>query len=265
MTSKNNRGHGSQETKSLFFSQLVKKIQLIFQDEDILVINKPAGLQVHPDFRNLKGTLVDYLLAEYPEVKSVGESPERPGIVHRLDRDTSGLMIITRSNKAFQYYKNQFQTRKIQKSYWALTHGNFKENSGEVNLSIGRSPKNTVLRSTAPYAKDRKDAQTFYKVLKRFKVVLSSAHFFFYTLCEVYPKTGRTHQVRVHLKSIGHPITGDSLYKFKRLRLPQGLKRMFLVAKKIEFRDRFGKKRKFEIPLDKDLAEVLSILEKNRL
>ncbi len=234
-----------------------RKFKVIFQDQDILIIDKPAGLQVHPDTKNLTGTLANYLVAEYPEIKKVGESPERPGIVHRLDKDTSGLMIITRSNKAFYYYKRQFQQRKIKKAYWALVHGDLKNDSGEIDLPIGRSPKNTVLRTTAPYAKDRKDARTLYQVLAKFKVVVSPAKFFFFTLCEVYPKTGRTHQVRVHLKSLGHPIAGDSLYKFKRLPLPAGLKRMFLVAKKIEFQDRFGKERKFEAEIGEELERTL--------
>lgn len=238
-------------------SQSNWKIEIIFQDEDILIVNKPTGLQVHPDSKNLTGTLANYLLAEYPEIKNVGESIERPGIVHRLDRDTSGLMMVVRNNQAFQYYKRQFQQRKLKKVYWALVHGNVSNNSGEINLSIGRSPKHTEIRSTADYAKDKKDARTFYKVLERFKVTKSPSKEFLYTLCEVQLETGRTHQIRVHLKSIGYPVAGDVVYKFKRLRAPVNLKRMFLVAKKLEFVDRAGKKKKFEIEISEDLEKVL--------
>ena len=245
------------EIKAEKISQSKWKIEIIFQDEDILVINKPTGLQVHPDGKNLTGTLANYLLAKYPEIKNVGEAIERPGIVHRLDRDTSGLMMIVKNNQAFRYYKRQFQQRKMEKAYWTLVHGKMKDDSGEINLSIGRSPKHTEIRSTADYAKDKKEARTFYKVLERFEVVQSPAKRFLYTLCEVRIETGRTHQIRVHLKSMGYPVAGDIVYKFKRLRIPVSLKRMFLVAKKLEFVDRAGKKKKFEIEIGEDLQGVL--------
>ena len=142
--------------------------QLIHEEKNFLIINKPAGLQVHPDSKNKKGTLVDYLIKDYPELAQVGDGEsarkQRPGIVHRLDRDTSGIMLIPRNQKSFLHFKKQFQERKVKKKYLALVHGKVKLNGekGQINLAIGRSPKNTAIRSTAPYARDKKNRLNFF-------------------------------------------------------------------------------------------------------
>lgn len=238
------------------------KFKVIFEDSDFLIINKPCGLQVHPDCKNRKDTLVNYLLGEYPELEGVGEDPERPGIVHRLDRDTSGIMLIARNNDSFNYFKDCFKQRKIRKKYLALAHGKIKNETGEIDLAIGRLPKNTAVRSTASYAKDRKSARSRYKVKERFEKRESKSRVSFYTLFEVTPRSGRTHQIRVHLKSLGYPIVGDKIYKFKRQKNPAKLERMFLFSQALEFIDRQGNKRSFEIALDQELQETLNVIRR---
>lgn len=242
--------------------QLFEKI-IIHEDEDVIVIRKPSGLQVHPDRKNRLGTLVNFLIYRNPELIGVGESVERPGIVHRLDRDTSGLMLITKNNDAFFYYKEQFKLRTVRKTYQALVHGLIKKEEGVIDAPIGIAPKNTVMRTTTPYARDKKDAETFFTVKERYCERISANKQFCYTLVETFPKTGRTHQIRVHLRSIGHPIAGDTLYKFKRQRMPRELSRLFLVSKKLEYNDRKGTSQSFEVPLEEDLEQVLSLLRKH--
>ncbi|MFH1559126.1 MAG: RluA family pseudouridine synthase [Patescibacteria group bacterium] len=235
--------------------------KIIYQSKDYLVINKPAGLQVHPDAKNKGHTLTDLLLKDFPSIKDVGESSERPGIVHRLDKDTSGVMLVVLNKAAFYHFKKQFQRRKIKKTYWALVHGLPKKSRDVISLPIGRSLKNTRLRTASPYSRDKKLAQTAYQVLKTYSFSLSPKKQIPYALLQVFPRTGRTHQIRVHLKSIGHPICGDPVYKFKRLVPPPGLNRLFLISKKIEFNDLQGKKQAKEIKLDKELKQVLEKLK----
>lgn len=234
---------------------------IIYEDKDILVINKAAGLQVHPDGKNENETLTDKLIKIYPEIEQAKEDPLRPGIVHRLDRDTRGLMLIVRNKKAFDYYKELFQKREIQKKYWVLVHGKVKKQEGIIDFSIGRAPKNTVLRSTAPYARDQKKAKSEYQVLNEYCYEQSKSKVYNYTLLEVKIITGRTHQIRVHMKSIGHPVVGDKLYKFKRQFVPFDFKEMFLIAKYLKFVDRKGEVLKFKIELDSVLNEFLANLK----
>ncbi|MBD3244544.1 MAG: RNA pseudouridine synthase [Candidatus Moranbacteria bacterium] len=238
-----------------------EKPKIIYQDKDIIVIDKLQGLQVHWDNKNKSNTLVDWLIKEYPGIKKVGEDPLRPGIVHRLDKDTGGLMLLVKNQKAFFYYKNLFKKRKVKKIYWTLVHGNISKDSGSIKASIGNSYNNTVKRSCAAYAKNKKEALTFYKVLKRFKQIESKSKVHYYCLCQVNLKTGRTHQIRVHFHHLGHPVVGDKLYKFKRKKIPENLKNIFLISKKLEFQDRKGVSRSFEIRISDDLKAVLESLE----
>jgi 23S rRNA pseudouridine1911/1915/1917 synthase len=227
---------------------------IIYEDKDLLAVDKPAGLLVHgarvSDKRqatrgkeDVEPTLVDWLLARYPEIKMVGDDPAtRPGIVHRLDKDTSGVMLVARNQKTFEHLKSLFQRREIQKTYLAVVRGVPNLREGTIDRPIGI--KNGTLKRSVRSTKMRKDAVTEYKVLKTFVVdevgknsrtppnpSLSSeggsasggerrgteAE---YSLLEVMPKTGRTHQIRVHLASIGHPIVGDPLYGPKPKRHP---------------------------------------------
>lgn len=208
--------------------------EVLYQDKNVLAINKPAGLLVHPTRISKEKTLIDWLLKNYPEVKNVGDDPKmRPGIVHRLDKDTSGVMVIARNQKAFEYLKKLFQTKQIKKTYIALVWGKIEQRSGIIEKPLGL--KTGSLKRTVRTEKARmvKEAKTIYRVKKY--VVLRQAQdnkVVDATLLEVEPLTGRTHQIRVHLASIGHPVVGDTLYS--RRVVPAGLKRQFLHAESIE-------------------------------
>ena len=220
--------------------------QVIYEDENFLAINKPAGLLVHAVRSKEHGkesTVVDWLLARYPEIKTVGDDPaERPGIVHRLDKDTSGVMLVAKNQKTFEYLKSLFQKREVQKTYLALVWGTLKTKSGVINAPIGiRS--GSVKRSVRS-EKMAKEAVTEWRVVKLFDSG--------YSLLEVKPKTGRTHQIRVHLASIGHPVVGDRLYGRRRVinnsitNDPTADNRLMLHALSIEFTAPDGKRTRLE-------------------
>ncbi|MDI6717699.1 MAG: RluA family pseudouridine synthase [Patescibacteria group bacterium] len=237
--------------------------KIIFENENFIAVNKPAGLLIHgvKGVKNSGLTLVDWLLKKCPKIKSVGDNPEiRPGIVHRLDKDTSGVVLIAKNQKYFEYLKNLFQNHKIQKTYIALVSGKLKEHKGIIDKPISLKPgttKRTVFRG-----KMTKEAITEYEVLKIFELPqnfsLNSRQPVFFSLLKVWPKTGRTHQIRIHLSSIGHPIVGDSLYGHKENAL--GLKRQFLHAESVEFNVDETNKMKIEAELPKDLKNILKRL-----
>jgi len=210
------------------------KIPIIYENNDIIVVDKPANLLVHP-VKDEKNTLIDY----FPKAK----------LVHRLDKDTSGLLLLAKNEKTFNWLKSQFKNRKIKKKYLALVVGKLKDKKGIITKTISRSKKRGGSQTTAPIGK-RKQAITRYKILKEFPN---------YTFLEVVPETGRTHQIRVHLASIGHPIVGDEKYKFKRQKTLEGLKRQFLHASYLQFR-MSNKIMKFELKLPNDLKLVLENL-----
>jgi 23S rRNA pseudouridine1911/1915/1917 synthase len=225
---------------------------IIFKDKNILAVDKPAGIVIHPDDKNKEGTLIQKILKEYPEIENVGEDPKRPGIVHRLDKDTSGVLIIARNQKTFDFLKKSFQKRKIKKTYIALVKDILKNNHGKITTPIGRSKSTPVQRLASEKARGKiREAETDYKVMKKFEN---------HTLLKVYPKTGRTHQIRVHLKSIGHPVVCDKLYS-KKPDCPLGLKRHFLHAKSIELKLPDESKIRLEADLPKDLQTVLKSLK----
>jgi len=204
-------------------------IKIIFENKDIIVVNKSAGLAVHAGVGTSEKTLVDFLLEKFPEIKTVGDDPEiRPGIVHRLDKETSGVMVVARNQKTFEFLKDLFKNRQIKKKYLALVHGKFKEKEGRVEGEMGRSKKDfrkqALVRGKISVRKERYSL-TRYKVKDEFENT---------TLLEVFPKTGRMHQIRVHLHSIGHPIVGDKKYTFKEYKKISA-PRMFLHAASISF------------------------------
>ncbi|MDP2696032.1 MAG: RluA family pseudouridine synthase [bacterium] len=240
-------------------------IEILYKDDDLLVINKPAGLLVHPAPTKHKGdqaTIIDWLVKNFPEVQVVGDDPAvRPGIVHRLDKDTSGVMIIARNQDSFDYLKNLFQTRQITKTYLALVHGHIKQRSGTIDKPLG-IVGGTTKRSTRSQ-KMSKTAVTDYKVVKYLgpksdgteqgsKTPKDSNGQF--TLVSVTPRTGRTHQIRVHLISIGHPIVGDKLYGRRDIK---GIERQFLHAESIEFTTPGGSRLKIGADLPEDLKTFL--------
>ena len=229
-------------------------ISIVYEDKNILVINKPSGLITHPKNADDKqDSVTGWLVEKYPEIKTVGEDPLRPGLVHRLDKDTSGLLVIAKNQDSFIYLKNLFQERKIKKFYLALVYGKPKESRGIINAPMGRiGMKRTTQVRGNKKLKDRKEAVTEYSTLKNF-------HDF--TLLEVMPHTGRTHQIRVHLKSIGTPIAGDPLYGPKNLRSPKAPGRLFLHAHKLQFVSPDGKSLTIEADLPDDLQKFINELE----
>lgn len=211
--------------------------QIIYEDENILALNKPAGLLVHKTYNYQQPTLVDWLLKNYSEIKSVGENLDiRPGIVHRLDKETSGIMLVARNQKTFEKLKDMFKNHQIKKTYLALVWGVPKQKEKIINLEIGL--KSGTIKRSIYSLKFRKKALTYYKVLKSFKDKYSRD----ISLLEIYPQTGRTHQIRVHLKSIGHPICGDKLYGRKN----DGFSRLMLHSLSLQFGLESGKILKLE-------------------
>jgi 23S rRNA pseudouridine1911/1915/1917 synthase len=236
------------------------QIPIIYENDNFLVVNKPAGLAVHHDSFNQDSVLTDWILEHYPECAEVGESMRltngeliaRPGIVHRLDKDTSGLLLIAKNQVTYIYLKKLFQNHQIKKTYQALVYGHFKDEKGVINLSIGRSKKDPRKRLAGRGASGvLREAVTEYKVLKNFSD---------FAYVEIYPKTGRTHQIRVHFKAISHPVVCDGLYAEGRS-CPMEMKRQALHAGKIEFMDEQGKERMFEAPLPEDFRQTLEYIE----
>lgn len=239
------------------------KIDVIYEDENIVVINKPAGLKIHLDnFEDEADTLVGGLLAKFPEIDGVGDdsigAKLRPGIVHRLDKDTSGVIVTARNQKTFDELKDKFKNRQIQKVYQAIVFGILEKKEGIINASIARSStyRKQVIAGRKTKTKVR-TAVTEFRVIREFGDV-GKIGGVSYSLVEARPKTGRMHQIRVHLFSIGHPIVGDRLYKKKEFstdKFPR-VDRQLLHAKEIEF-ELFEKKYDFSVPLPKDFEKFL--------
>ncbi len=246
-------------TKPAASKKLFKKIKITAQENDFLILEKPAGLLVHPAGEKNEPTLIDWLTANYPELSKIGEDPGRPAIIHRLDKKVSGLMIIPKNQTAFDFFKNQFQERKIKKKYSALVYGVIPEEETEINLAISRSRTRPGLFAAHPknkeknFSKKDKSALTFLKVIERF------CH---YTLIKASPITGRTNQIRVHLFSFGYPIVGDRLYCQKNQKYQLNLKRIFLHADSLEFSGPDGRTFKFKSPLPEELNKCLKELKK---
>lgn len=230
-------------------------LDVIYEDKDIIVVNKQAGISVHPSVNELDKTLANALIARYPEIKNVGEDLIRPGIVHRLDKDTSGLLVVAKNQKTFEFLKKEWQERRVIKKYFALVWGHLKSENGKIESELVRSPKEFRKRIVVRPGKKAfvgKLAVTEYKVIKKYKD---------FSLIEVSPKTGRMHQIRVHMASLGHSVVGDKVYGGKR-KLLEGLNRQFLHAYYLKFSLPEGKSRVFEIDLPNDLRLTLAKLEK---
>ncbi len=228
-------------------------MEIVYEDQDLIVINKPSGLIVHPANQNDKSeSVVSWLIEKYPDIGNVGEDPSRPGIVHRLDKETSGLMLIAKNNDAFFYLKNLFQEHKIKKHYLALVYGRPKEPKGIIDAPLGKIGAKQTTQIIGTRTLKERNAITEYKTLQNFKD---------FTLLEVMPKTGRTHQIRVHLKSIGVPIAGDKLYSPKKRITHSEPSRLFLHAFKLEFLTPDQKSLVLEADLPEDLQKFVSALE----
>jgi 23S rRNA pseudouridine1911/1915/1917 synthase len=226
-------------------------LEIIFENDDLLVVNKPAGMVVHPAAGHTSGTLVHAALAHAPEMEGIG-GEQRPGVVHRLDRDTSGLILLAKNDQAHRWLQDQFRLRKVQKVYLALVDGHPPTPTGRIEAPIGRDPKQRKKMAVVPSDKGRQ-ATSEYHTLEAFP-----AH----TLLEVHPITGRTHQIRLHLAFIGCPVAGDTLYGHRHSTIP--LPRQYLHAARltIHLRGESGP-RTFEAPLPEELVEVLKYLRQH--
>lgn len=217
----------------------VLDLPIIYRDDDIIVINKPAGLMVHP----ARADSTVATVADFARPLTIDPDPERPGIVHRLDSDTSGVLVLARTIGVKETLQSQFRKHTIGKTYLALVTGHLKDESAVIRLPLSRSPKDPLKRVPTPGGKD---AETTYRVLEEFNG---------YSFVEVSPKTGRTHQIRAHMAALGHPIAGDRRYGG--IPAPNGLKRQFLHAASLELELPSGMRRRFEAPLADDLASLL--------
>lgn len=227
-------------------------IDIIYEDKDIIVVNKPKGLVVHPANGNPDGTLVNAIMAICKDSLSGIGGEIRPGIVHRLDKDTSGLLIVAKNDKAHINMCEQIKNREVKKTYIALVRGTVPENEATINMPIGRSTKD---RKKMTVTKNGKEAVTHFKVLKRYTTNKGS-----YTLLEVKIDTGRTHQIRVHMAEIGHPIIGDAVYSNGKNEF--GIEGQCLHAKSLEFKHPITEKEmKLEASLPKYFQEIIVSLE----
>jgi 23S rRNA pseudouridine1911/1915/1917 synthase len=226
-------------------------LEILYQDADLVVLNKPAGMVVHPGAGHGSGTLVNALLHHVPDLSGIG-GEQRPGIVHRLDRGTSGVMIVAKNDAAHQELSRQFEDREVEKEYIALVWGEVQAGR-RIDAPIGRDPVNRQKMS----ARARRARHAVTRITRAHRLPGL-------TLCQVAIQTGRTHQIRVHLSAIGHPIVGDSLYGGVHRRVPgdiraiQRLERPFLHAARLAFtHPRDGRRMEFTTPLPADLLEVL--------
>ena len=245
-------------------------LSILYQDSDILVLNKQPGLVVHPAPGHSSGTLVNALLYHCPDLGGIG-GEIRPGIVHRLDKDTSGTMVVAKNACALEDLAKQFKNRTIQKKYLALVYGEPHENEGKIKLPIGRHPIHRQRMSTT--SGKARDAETFWQVRERFHGI---------TLLELTLKTGRTHQIRVHCAAIDHPVVGDPVYRPRKLlinlskrlsdlspstiRLLKAIPRQMLHARRLGFtHPRSGEDMAFESPIPRDMEELMEALRSGKI
>ncbi len=223
-------------------------LKILFENDDLVVIDKPAGMVVHPAVGHSQGTLVNAVLGHDPDLEGIG-GEQRPGIVHRLDKDTSGLILVAKTDQALRWLQDQFRLRKVRKFYLALSDGHPPTPTGRIEAAIGRDPSLRKQMAIVPDAKGR-PAASEYHVLETFPN---------HTLFEVHPETGRTHQIRLHLAFIHCPIVGDTVYGRRHPSLPLG--RQFLHAARLTILlPGEQQPRTFEAPLPPDLQQVLDSL-----
>ena len=232
-------------------------IQVLYEDEHVVAVNKPAGLVVHPDGKTIEPALTDWILEKYPHIKEVGEPSRslegetiyRPGIVHRLDRDTSGVLLVAKDQETFQHLKRQFQESETKKIYNVFVYGEIKEKEGIIDRPIARSRKDFRMWSA-----QRGGRGLARKAITEYSVIAENKGLSF---VEARPKTGRTHQIRAHFKAINHPVVCDSLYAPKRESV-LGFTRLALHSRSIEFTELNGSRRVVEAPLPADFVQALA-------
>ncbi len=227
----------------------VPKLTVIAETDDYVVINKPAGILTHSATASPDApTVTSWALQQYPHIAEVGD-PGRPGIVHRLDKDTSGVLVIAKTQAMYDSLKRQFHDREVEKTYLALVEGHLATENGSIDKPIGRSKQHHRMAARTTQLDDRdREAVTEYQVINRFQKR---------DYVEVHPKTGRTHQIRVHLYSLGNPVVGDTLYKIRAIKPDTTLGRLFLHAAKLRFSDLAGERVSVSAPLPKELKHYL--------
>lgn len=224
-------------------------LDILYEDEDVLVIHKPAGMVVHPGAGHARGTLIHAVLAHCPDLRGIG-GVLRPGLVHRLDKETSGVLVVAKNERAYRFLQAQFKARTVRKVYEALVVGH-PPPEGLIEAPIARDPRYRKRMAVVPTGRP---ARTRYRVLQTYE-----GRWGRYARLEVYPETGRTHQIRVHLAYVGHPVVGDSVYG---RRTPLPCPRLFLHARSLTVRlPSRPNPVTFEAPLPPDLQEVLHRLE----
>lgn len=235
------------------------EIPILYEDKDVVVINKPAGVEAHPGQVPNQPTVTAWFTQKYPDAQNIGEEENRPGIVHRLDKDTSGVMILAKTPKALAHLKQEFKNRRAKKEYLALVFGVPTMKRGRVTRPLARSPRNPLRRTIDAAGKP---AITEWQIEKRIQKKMLAPHRAGspgagFALLRLFPFTGRTHQLRAHLHFLGHPIVGDKLYTFKRQRPPQGVGRQLLHAEKLTITLPSGKRKTFVAELPQDFQSVL--------
>ena len=223
-------------------------LDVVYEDEDLVVVNKPRGLVVHPAVGHWSGTLVNALLDHVEDLEGIG-GEMRPGIVHRLDKETTGLLVVAKNDTAHHSLSEQIRLRTVKREYWAIVHGSPKSESGRIEAPIGRHPGDR--KRMAVNLKNGRDAVTSFKVLERFKAA--------YTLVSCRLETGRTHQIRVHMLYIGHPVVGDPVYGTRKAHL--GMTAQALHARVLGFtHPRTGEWMEFTAPPPDDFNQALAQL-----
>ncbi len=247
-------------------------IEIIDETNDFLIVYKPAGLIVHSGPGVKEKALSDFLVSQYPEIINVGEDSNRPGIIHRLDKEVGGLLIVVKNNQAFSFFKEKFKNHLIKKGYIALVYKQIINDFDTINFPIARSKKSGKMAALPLSVSDNKNklsnrdkgniksllsskkAETKFTVYKRFVN---------YSLLNIETTTGRTHQIRVHLSAYGHPVVGDNIYGDKKSRINNkkiNLGRIFLEANKLAFTDLNNKKYSYNLDLTKNLQDFLEKL-----
>ncbi|MCB9798441.1 RluA family pseudouridine synthase [Candidatus Nomurabacteria bacterium] len=242
--------------------ELYKKIEIIADETDYIVINKPAGLLVHPTQADEPATLAHWLVQKYPGIRGVGENAERPGIVHRLDREASGLMVVAKNQKAFEHLKAQFKQREVEKFYTVLVHGVVEAQHDTLDFEIDRGNDGRMV------SRPKTDKLALDKVYKRQPGKTALTEFWVekvfvnFTLLKVKIHTGRTHQIRVHMYAYNHHVVGDELYHQHRGRkYDKQLGRLFLHAQRLVFQNTQGESVDYELKLPKELSLFLQTLK----
>ncbi len=231
------------------------KLKIVSETTDYVVVNKPAGLLVHDAvWPPRRSTVAEAIIKKYPEVLTVGENPVRPGIVHRLDKDVSGLMVIPRSQEMFKTLKRQFQYRTVKKYYTALVYGTMSKAEGVIDFNLARSSDGRKM-AARPTNQEGKKAITEYEVIKEWQN---------YTLLKVIIKTGRTHQIRAHFAALGHALVGDDWYGTNKNKLKNkelALGRVFLMASELSFLDLTKQRQTYTAKLPKQLSDLLKVIK----